>query len=316
MSSSSGSPNISSNIILSSIVTSALGQLNWAELEQKQTKPIKPIHVKRPMNAFMVWAQAARKNLAENLSVVNNAQLSKKLGQLWKSLPQEKRQPFIEEAERIREQHKRDYPEYRYQPKRKIKNSRYHPYSTPNTSKSSSSPSSSSVNDISVQSDHHPPMTSSPCSSSIDESTTNISFQSQQIYSTKYNHNNNNNNNNDDGDDDDDENGCNSKENFPPLSFYSEQISTNIEDDNEYNTITNGIYPSTTMQSNEPFSYSNMYNSYYQPFPHQAITDYDNNSRYNTNYGFISYDSSYMTYPSTSFVSQPTTNFNYYPSTQ
>ncbi|CAF0866331.1 unnamed protein product [Rotaria sp. Silwood1] len=314
--SSSGSPsNTGSNIVLSNIVTSALGQLNWAELEQKQPKPIKPIHVKRPMNAFMVWAQAARKNLTTNLSVVNNAQLSKTLGKLWKSLPQEQRRPFIEEAERIREQHKRDYPEYRYQPKRKIKNARYHPYSTPNTSKSSSSPSSSSANDISVQSDHHPPMTSSPCSSSIDESTTSVSlviptFQSQQIYSTKYNH-----------DDDNDESGCSSKENFPPLTYYSEPISTNnIEGDHDYNTMTNGIYSSTTMQSNEHFPYSNIYNSYYQPFPHQVSTDYDNTTRYNTNYGLISYDSTYMTYPSTSFVPHTTTNFNYmnnhYPSTQ
>ncbi len=61
-----------------------MSQLNWAELEQKQPKPVKPIHVKRPMNAFMVWAQTARKTLTNNLSVVNNAQLSKKLGQLWK----------------------------------------------------------------------------------------------------------------------------------------------------------------------------------------------------------------------------------------
>lgn len=42
----------------------------------------------------------------------------------YRSLPQEQRRPFIEEAERIREQHKRDYPEYRYQPKRKIKSKR------------------------------------------------------------------------------------------------------------------------------------------------------------------------------------------------
>jgi hypothetical protein len=58
-----------------------------------------------------------------------------------------------------------------------------------------------------------------------------------------------------------------------------------------------------------------MYNSYYQSFPHHhAVPDYDNMTRYNTNYGLISYDSSYMTYPST------TTNINYmnnhYPSTQ
>lgn len=38
-----------------------------------------------------------------------------------RSLPAEQRQPFVEEAERIREQHKRDHPEYRYQPKRKTR---------------------------------------------------------------------------------------------------------------------------------------------------------------------------------------------------
>lgn len=72
------------NPLLSNIVNSALGQLDWTELEPKQSKPSKPAHVKRPMNAFMVWAQAARKNLTTNLSVVNNAQLSKTLGKLWK----------------------------------------------------------------------------------------------------------------------------------------------------------------------------------------------------------------------------------------
>ncbi len=62
-----------------------------------------------------------------------------------------------------------------------------------------------------------------------------------------------------------------------------------------------------------------MYNPYYQPFAHHSITDYDNTSRYNTNYGLISYDSSYIPYPSASII-PPTTNFNYmndnYPSTQ
>jgi hypothetical protein len=164
-------------------------------------------------------------------------------------------------------------------------------------------------------------MSSSPCSSSIDEPITNSSsfipsYQSQQIYSNKYN--------NPDDDDENDESACSSKENFLP--YYSEPISTNIEGENEFN----GIYSNTTMQSNEHFSYSSkileiflliqstfnldMYNPYYQPFAHHTVADYDTATRYNANYGLMSYDSSYITYPST------TNNFNYmndnYPSTQ
>ncbi|GBP77162.1 Transcription factor SOX-8 [Eumeta japonica] len=43
-------------------------------------------HVKRPMNAFMVFAQAMRRHLAKQQPAVHNAELSKQLGKMWKSL--------------------------------------------------------------------------------------------------------------------------------------------------------------------------------------------------------------------------------------
>jgi len=71
-------------------------------------------HVKRPMNAFMVWSQLERRKISEVAPDMHNAEISKQLGARWKCLDENDRQPFIEEAERLRILHMQEYPDYKY----------------------------------------------------------------------------------------------------------------------------------------------------------------------------------------------------------
>ena len=78
-------------------------------------------HIKRPMNAFILWSQIERRkilNRQDQYATIHNAEISKLLGKRWKNeLTDQDRQPFIREAERLRLLHMKEHPDYKYRPR-------------------------------------------------------------------------------------------------------------------------------------------------------------------------------------------------------
>ena len=67
----------------------------------------------------MVWARQKRPEMAKTYPELSNSEISSRLGSTWNELTDQQKQPYFDEAQRLKMEHQRAHPDWVYNPKPK-----------------------------------------------------------------------------------------------------------------------------------------------------------------------------------------------------
>ena len=81
-----------------------------SEYEDDEEEEKKP-HVKKPLNAFMLFMKEQRQKVVNECTLKESAAINQILGRKWHSLSKEEQQKYYDEARKAREKHLEMYPE-------------------------------------------------------------------------------------------------------------------------------------------------------------------------------------------------------------
>merc|ERR1719457_452657 len=91
---------------------------------KKPTAPrrkMKETKIKRPMNNYLIFATRRRKELHKKHPGKQTFQFSSAISKERHALTADEKEPYNREAAKMKEEHKKMYPDYKFQPKRKNK---------------------------------------------------------------------------------------------------------------------------------------------------------------------------------------------------
>ncbi|KAJ1984825.1 slightly ste11-like protein [Dimargaris cristalligena] len=108
------------------------GQGNFYQLPQalstvgpmKSKARAKEEKIGRPHNSFMLYRKDMQKLVIKDNPNMNQKIVSKKVGEMWKNAPESVKEHYGRLAEQAKEEHKKKYPNYKYNPRRTDKHAK------------------------------------------------------------------------------------------------------------------------------------------------------------------------------------------------